>query len=154
VKMYDIYGLPKVKKPFYTKGLKFECQKECFACCGGGPGYVWIEEEEIPKLSALLGISDQEFLDNYTKKANGRLSLLDIASDNWNCIMLKNGRCSIYENRPIQCRTYPFWHSNLHNQEYWDIEKEACPGIGKGKEYTMEQIEAIADGEETIDSIK
>lgn len=68
--------------------------------------------------------------------------------------MLKEGKCTIYEVRPLQCRTYPFWHQNLINQKIWDKEKDHCPGIGKGRRYTKEEIESIADGEETIDSIK
>lgn len=139
---------------FYEEGLCFECQKDCSKCCGGSPGYVWLTKENITNISAHLKITESEFIANYTKKVGDDLSLVDLEEDNWNCIMLKNGKCSIYEVRPLQCRTYPFWYQNLDSKKTWVEEKEACPGIGKGKRYTFEEIESIADGAETIDSIK
>ena len=139
---------------FYGNGLKFECQKDCAKCCGGSPGYVWLNQHNIETISAHLNISEDEFLIKYTKKVGENISLIDLEEDNWNCIMLKNGKCSIYESRPLQCRTYPFWHQNIEHPTVWKEEKEACPGIGKGKVYTSDEIESIADGRETIDSIK
>ena len=32
------------------------------------------------------------------------------------------GQCSIYDVRPIQCRTYPFWPSILKNKQTWEEE--------------------------------
>jgi len=39
------------------------------------------------------------------------------------CIFLNPiGQCSIYDVRPIQCRTYPFWPSILKNKQTWEEE--------------------------------
>ena len=39
------------------------------------------------------------------------------------CIFLNPiGQCSIYDVRPIQCRTYPFWPSILKNKQTWEDE--------------------------------
>lgn len=139
---------------FYSKGLQFECQKDCSKCCGGSPGYVWLNEQNIEDIRHTLGISREEFLLQYTKRVGDGISLIDLEDDNWNCIMLKDGKCSIYDVRPLQCRTYPFWHQNLEHKLSWAVEKESCPGIGKGRVYQPDEIEAIADGSETIDSVK
>jgi len=32
------------------------------------------------------------------------------------------GQCSIYDVRPIQCRTYPFWPSIVKNKQTWEEE--------------------------------
>ena len=33
------------------------------------------------------------------------------------------GQCSIYDVRPVQCSTYPFWPSLLASKEDWEDEK-------------------------------
>ena len=39
------------------------------------------------------------------------------------CIFLNPiGQCNIYDVRPIQCRTYPFWPSILKNKQTWEEE--------------------------------
>ena len=139
---------------FYQRGLKFECQKDCSHCCGGSPGYVWLSQHDIDTISEHLQISTSEFIANYTKKMGPNYSLIDLEDDNWNCILLKNGKCSIYNIRPMQCRTYPFWPQNIESERAWKEQQNSCPGIGKGRTYQAEEIEAISDGRAAINSIK
>ncbi len=141
-------------KPFYANGLRFECKKDCSRCCGGAPGYVWITEKEVLSIAEFMKISVEEFVEGYTKTVMDRLSLLDLEDENWNCVMLKDGKCSIYEGRPRQCRTYPFWPNNLVSEETWEDEKIECPGIGKGRFFSRAEIDSIAMGNDTIDSVK
>jgi hypothetical protein len=54
--------------------------------------------------------------------------------------MYDNG-CKIYSKRPLQCRTFPFWRSNLKKKPDWNKQKLTCPGIDKGRLYTYEEIE-------------
>ncbi|HCA49055.1 MAG TPA: hypothetical protein DEP12_01530, partial [Planctomycetaceae bacterium] len=49
--------------------------------------------------------------------------------------------CSVYHARPIQCRTWPFWDSNLKNEKSWEATCKECPGSGTGKVYRLEEIE-------------
>jgi uncharacterized protein len=50
------------------------------------------------------------------------------------CCFYKQGRCSIYESRPTQCRTFPFWPELVFNQEKMAEASQTCPGIGVGDE--------------------
>ncbi|MFQ5686539.1 MAG: YkgJ family cysteine cluster protein [Candidatus Scalindua sp.] len=128
----------KRKPPWYNGGLRFECQR-CGNCCRGEPGTVWINKWEIKDTSALLGISPNQFAEENLRIINGRISLLE--HDNGDCIMYDNG-CKIYETRPLQCKTFPFWKSNLRNRAEWKEQGKTCPGIGKGKLHTVEEIES------------
>lgn len=115
---------------------------------------MWLEEEDIDIISRHIGLSREMFLSIYTLSIDGRVTLRDLPEDNWNCVMLKEGLCSIYEVRPMQCRTFPFWSSNLRSKSDWEAAGKGCPGIGEGREYTREEIEAIRDERETIDSLR
>jgi Fe-S-cluster containining protein len=62
-----------------------------------------------------------------------------------NCSFLDGKRCSVYEGRPSQCRTWPFWPENM-NARTWNREiVPFCPGVGKGRLYTAEEIKAAMD---------
>jgi Fe-S-cluster containining protein len=111
-------------------------------------------DDEIDNISQKLKLKREDFIRQYTKQVDDRISLRDLEQDNWNCIMLKNGKCSIYEDRPLQCRTFPFWPQNICHEDKWEHVKDDCPGIGKGKLFTMDEIEDISDGTRTVDSVK
>lgn len=78
-------------------------------------------EADIPALAAQLGVSEQDFIENHTRLAPNRkqLALLDKADGS--CAFLAGDRCSIYEARPEQCRTFPF---------AWRV-PEGCPELDK-----------------------
>ena len=69
-----------------------------------------------------------------------RLSLKE--KHGFDCIFWENG-CIVYENRPIQCRSFPFWESSLRSAESWKA--LSCPGIGSGTLHTREQIDNCLD---------
>jgi Fe-S-cluster containining protein len=56
--------------------------------------------------------------------------------------MYDNG-CKIDETRPRQCKTFPFWSSNLKNKTEWEEQEKTCPGIGKGALHTPEEIDHL-----------
>jgi Fe-S-cluster containining protein len=45
--------------------------------------------------------------------------------------------------RPNQCRTWPFWNDNLASPDSWNYAAVKCPGINRGKRYSVEEIESI-----------
>lgn len=62
---------------------------------------------------------------------------------NGDCIFYRDGRCMMYPVRPSQCRTFPFWLKNLRSEDAWRETQRTCPGIGKGRRFTREEILAL-----------
>ena len=48
--------------------------------------------------------------------------------------------CTVYPVRPPQCRTWPFWESNVATPEAWRRACAACPGSGRGELIAAEEI--------------
>lgn len=126
--------------PWYKDGLKFKCTS-CGDCCTGAPGYVWVNKQEIKALAAQLEMDVEAFEQKHVRLVGIRRALLEYA--NGDCVFFDNQtrKCTVYESRPRQCRTWPFWESNLRTPETWAETCEVCPGSGKGKLYQLEQIE-------------
>jgi Fe-S-cluster containining protein len=59
---------------------------------------------------------------------------------NFDCIFWENG-CTVYEERPLQCGTFPFWESIVHSSVSWNELMKDCPGMGKGRAYSRAEIE-------------
>lgn len=137
-------GTPEEKKdPWYKDGLCFECT-QCGNCCTGGPGFVWVEEDEIQAIADHLDKSIGEIRLMYTRPAKGRTSLNEYA--NGDCFFFdpEQRRCTIYSARPRQCRTWPFWNSVLASEADWKDIQRNCPGAGHGKLVTLEEIELLS----------
>ena len=128
-------------EPWYKDGLRFKCTG-CGDCCSGGPGFVWVNKAEIAALAAEVGLDEAEFESRYVREIGVRKSLVEL--DNFDCVFLdgKTRKCTVYNARPRQCRTWPFWDSTVRSPEAWAYTCEVCPGSGKGKLYQLEHIEA------------
>lgn len=113
--------------PWYSEGLRFKCT-ECGQCCTGAPGYTWVTEEEVIAIADHLNLSIEEFSRSHLRVVNGRIALLEDPK-NFDCIFLKNKKCTIYPVRPKQCRTYPWWTQNLQSKEDWEQASTYCEGI-------------------------
>lgn len=127
--------------PWYKDGLRFQCTG-CGDCCTGAPGFVWVNKEEIEALAAKVGLEPDEFESNYVREIGVRKSLNEF--ENGDCVFLDGAtrKCRVYEARPRQCRTWPFWDSNVGTPEAWAETCQVCPGSGTGKLYQLEQIES------------
>jgi hypothetical protein len=132
------------EKPWYSEGLRFECTG-CGQCCTGSPGYVWVTEEEIQKIADFLSISLQNFATLYLRKIDGRWSLRELRHT-YDCVFLKDNKCSIYTLRPTQCKTFPWWPRNLQSRSDWIEAAKHCEGISHNAslvpyEIIQEQLE-------------
>jgi len=116
-------------KPWYEEGLHFECTG-CGKCCTGAPGYTWVSPEEIQVMADFLKMPVDKFKRSYLRKVGKRFSLIEF-SKNYDCVFLKDKRCSIYSVRPTQCRTFPWWAENLNSPEAWREAANRCEGIQK-----------------------
>lgn len=137
------------RPPWYKDGLQFSCT--CSGhCCSGAPGYVWVNSEEIAALAAELGMTPNAFGKKYLRSVNGRISLIE--KPDYDCVFLEDKKCTVYNARPVQCRTYPFWPEIMESKQAWKRESAECPGINQGFKHTMEairgQLKATTDAEE------
>jgi Fe-S-cluster containining protein len=126
------------KKPWYSDGLAFSCTR-CGKCCTGEPGFVWVNDEEVAAIAEFLGEPVEEVRGLYTRRAKFSRTLRE--KDNGDCVFYDREKgCTIYSVRPPQCRTWPFWESNVKTAEAWDETQRICPGSGHGELIPAEEI--------------
>ncbi len=127
-----------MNQPWYVNGLAFECTR-CGKCCGGEPGFVWVNESELEEIAQFLQIDLEKVKREWTRLVQGRTSLTE--KENYECIFYETGKgCTIYPVRPRQCRTWPFWSSNLKTPKEWERTLGLCPGAGQGELIPVEEI--------------
>ncbi len=128
------------EQPWYKDGLRFKCTG-CGDCCTGAPGYVWVNRADIEAMAAAVEMDVAEFEARYVRHVGVRRSLVEHA--NGDCVFFdgRTRKCRVYKARPRQCRTWPFWHSNVATPEAWEETCRVCPGSGTGRLYQLDQIE-------------
>ena len=132
-------------KPWYAKGLRFECS-QCGNCCKnhGAYTYVNLSPADTRRIAAHLGLSRTDFLREHCELEPGFFPHL--RNDGEACRFLTaEGRCRIYPVRPVQCATWPFWRENLERETWDGPVRTCCPGIGQGPTHSAEEIERRAD---------
>ena len=154
--------------PFYAQGLRFSCRR-CSRCCRFESGYVFLSENDTNRMAVALNMDNKKFTKVFcrwipSENGNEQLSLKE--KSNFDCIFWaqnpysdKNselnleGKCSVYETRPLQCRAFPFWPSVLRSKDFWKAAAADCPGIGQGSIHSQDSIKewlAIRDKEPII----
>ena len=98
-------------------------------CCNGESGHIWMTKREIEALAEHLEISVSVCAERYLKKVGYRYSIMErVEGENYACLFYdgEKGGCGVYEVRPVQCRTFPFW-------DYFKTRQgeavDECPGI-------------------------
>lgn len=95
-----------------------------------------------------LGLTTSAFTRTYCEKTNGAWHLRE-ETGKPDCQFLRGKRCGIYEARPEQCRTWPFWPEVMNAKRWNDDVKSFCPGVGKGRLWTAKEILAVLDSQKT-----
>lgn len=98
-------------------------------CCTGESGNIFVSNDEIKAIIALLEMDIATFYEHYLVKRGYRFSLKEHAyGDSFDCIFYNRDQegCAIYAARPIQCRTFPFW--DYFKTRINELKNE-CPGI-------------------------
>ena len=135
-----------MNEPFYADGLRFECTG-CSHCCRHSPGYVFLTAADLSALSAKLRLSQNDFVETYCRSIElggfSRLSLTE--KSNYDCVFWRDGGCSLYEARPLQCRTYPFWSSSLGDKDDWEHLALECPGANRGRLFSRAEIDELLE---------
>jgi Fe-S-cluster containining protein len=128
--------------PFYAAGLRFACTR-CGSCCRRQFGHVFLSAVDLRRLARALRLSDEQFFLDCCEVVDvelaQRVSL--VAAEDGSCVLLTEEGCLVYEQRPLQCRAYPFWGTHLVEREAWDEVARSCPGVGGGRLWSKEQIE-------------
>lgn len=101
--------------------VHYECQR-CTACCRW-PGEVKIGESEIAALAHFLGLSQETFIQRFTRLRAQRdgLALVDKAGSH-ECVFLEGGGCAVQPVKPVQCAGFP----NAWNFPGW---REVCAAV-------------------------
>ncbi|MCD6271365.1 MAG: YkgJ family cysteine cluster protein [Deltaproteobacteria bacterium] len=115
-------------------------------CCRGFGGYVWISMEELEKMAGARKMDVALFSKQYVRQVQGRLSLQErvINGEHFCCFFdLIDCQCAIYQSRPKQCRTFPFWdHLKKDPQKLLD----ECPGVSLPIDFKLPKSPAPVTG--------
>ena len=98
-------------------------------CCVGKSGYIWIDEQEIANLSEFFGFSKEKFKEIFLFKVGTKFSIKEKPYENgFACVFFdeKNKNCGVYEFRPSQCRSFPFWE---HFKDNFDELEQECIAV-------------------------
>jgi Fe-S-cluster containining protein len=141
-----------VSETWWQDGVRFECQGSGKCCTSHGEfGFVFLTPQDRKRFADHLGMRVSDFTRKYCEKTGGVWHLKEDPK-NPDCLFLKNKRCGVYEARPTQCRTWPFW-PEVMNAKAWASEVKAfCPGVGKGRVISGQEIAQTL--QEQIDSEK
>jgi Fe-S-cluster containining protein len=126
--------------------LRFECTG-CGACCTqrGEYAHVYVNNEEAKRLARFLGLSVRSFRKRHTFRDDGGWTQLRFRDGACSFLDPATNRCTVYDARPVQCRTYPYW-PELFGPTGWNRKAmESCEGLGRG---------AIVPPEEVIAAIR
>lgn len=131
---------------------RFECTG-CGNCCKarGAYSFVYVSLEERRKLAQHLKMGTQRFTAEFCEQTGGFWHLRDPSN---NCLFLKGAQCTVYEARPMQCRTWPFWPENFKDGNWLPHVKQDCEGIGRGSPVPVAEIEASFAEEKRRESLE
>lgn len=128
---------------FDDEPVRFECTL-CGRCCTGPSGFVLFSREEGEAIAERLGITYTDFYERYTHDTPAGRSLRETrhhepdGTVQHDCVFLDRESepgsliCSLYEDRPTQCRTFPFWPEHMGSRRSWRLLGKTCEGIGRG----------------------
>ena len=125
---------------FFDRGIRFQCQR-CGQCCTGSPGTIFVTRSEARAIARYRDTDPVTFENQCLYPYKSAFSIKEHRDGR--CLFF-NSDCTIYPMRPNQCRTFPFWFSNLRSKRSWQKIAAACPGIGQGPLFTRRQILVLA----------
>ena len=117
--------------------MRFECVR-CGECCRQS-GALRLLAEDIEDIAELLGLSAADFIEQYNVQHTYRnLYYIEIHDG---CLWLnEDNTCAVEAAKPFFCRNYIPFVDNPGSPIY-----AVCRGIGKGKEWTEEEIQKRYD---------
>jgi len=104
----------------------FEC-KQCGTCCFGEGG-IRVQDHEIEKIAAFLGLSPHAFITSSCAEKHGKIYIA-CKSDGFCFFYDPEVQCRIHPVKPKPCSSWPFYPALLKDKDNWEMAKDACPGI-------------------------
>lgn len=104
--------------------MEFVCQ-QCGACCRIPDGICRVNDAEIARIAAFLGLREDVFIARETELAPDRRSLMLRNTPDGACVWLDaDNRCTIHPVKPDKCRTFPHAWTNADSDK-------VCLGLGR-----------------------
>jgi len=139
-------------------GFKFRCHKgvKCFTQCCRKIN-IMLTPFDIIRIKKRLNMTSSEFLDKYTQmdldpKTSHPFAILKMKDDEEKtCPFVTAAGCTIYTDRPANCRYYPIGQGTVRkgteqgpvNEEfYFFIREPYCLGYQEDKQWTVESWRA------------
>jgi Fe-S-cluster containining protein len=142
---------PEGMKPLGKSKFKFACHAgvACFTrCCRDLQLYLY--PYDILRLKNRLGIDSEEFLNRYARVVSGAnpcfpsVMLAMKEDEQKSCPFLGKEGCTVYEDRPSACRTYPLERAvdregagGRHEEFFFMTDHSYCLGHQEEKEWTV-----------------
>jgi uncharacterized protein len=125
----------------FQDGLLFDCTR-CGNCCRQKLGALLLSALDLRRIAEYLGLSDEDFFLEYCEVIDWRLAkrVSLIANEDGDCVFWDADGCQVYEYRPLQCRTYPFWATNLADPQSWQQVGKICDGVNRGRHWSPREI--------------
>jgi Fe-S-cluster containining protein len=112
---------------FYYPNVSWSCI-ECGNCCGDlddRSRMILLLPEDINRIESS---GFKGFYEGWNERNFTGL----MCKEDGKCVFYNRNRCSIYENRSLLCRMYPFWLEKHNEYFLFGIDNE-CPGSSEGE---------------------
>ena len=127
-------------KRWWSEGVRFQCQGSGKCCVSRGEyGYVFLTTSDRARMAQYLGLTLSAFTRSYCTQVDGNWALREDPAEP-DCPFLQDHKCTVYEARPTQCRTWPFWPEVMSARAWSQEVASFCPGVGKGPLISAEEI--------------
>jgi uncharacterized protein len=108
----------------------------------GKYAYVYVNDEEVGALADAVGMSKQSFRRSHTLIDDRGWTQLRFTDDFCPFLDRATNRCTVYEARPVQCRTFPFWGDMIDERGWTHEAHTLCEGVGRGPLQPADLVEA------------
>jgi len=134
--------------------FKFRCHKgvKCFTACCSNINIV-LPPYDLLRLRKRLGLSTEDFINQYCEIEILAKTLLPVITlkmqkdEKKSCPFVTPDGCTVYEDRPSNCRYYPMGMATLRKKDadsgkdefYFMIREDHCKGFEEDKEWTINE---------------